>query len=82
MSRPERHEHHLRPLRVDELLEAHHLTHADAAVQLGYSRSYWSMLVNRHRRLSPSVRRCLRRHPVFATVPEDELWTRALRGGV
>ena len=81
MSRPESHEYRLNPLRIDDLLEEHHLTHADVAEQLGYSRSYWSMLVNRHRNLSPRMRRCLRRHPLFATIPEEELWTRTPRGG-
>ena len=76
MSRPESNAYHLNPLRIDALLEQYHLTHADVAEQLGYSRSYWSMLVNGHRGLSPRVRRCLRQHPIFRTVPEDKLWTR------
>lgn len=79
MSRTEAHDYRLHAMRVDELLEQHHLTHGDIAQQLGYSRSYWSLLVNGHRRLSPRVRRCLRSHPVFASIPEDELWSRTRR---
>lgn len=81
MPRPTLFDYRLNPLCIDDVLEHHHLTHADLAEQLGYSRSYWSMLVNGHRSLSPRVRRCLRRHPIFGTVPEDELWTRTPRGG-
>jgi transcriptional regulator with XRE-family HTH domain len=65
--------------RVDQLLEEHHLTHGELALQLGYSRSYWSLLLNGHRGLSPKVRRCLRGHAILATVSEEELWTRVPR---
>lgn len=79
MSRPEAHDYRLNAFRVDQLLEQHHLTHGEIAQQLGYSRSYWSLLINGHRGLSPMVRRCLRKHAVLGSVPEDELWTRTPR---
>ena len=79
MSRTEANVYRLNAFRVDQLLEEHHLTHGELAQQLGYSRSYWSLLVNGHRGLSPKVRRCLRKHSILASVPEDELWTRIPR---
>lgn len=82
MSRPESHQYRLNALRVDELLEQHHLTHGEVAQQLGYSRSYWSLLINGHRGLSPTVRRCLRRHTILGSIPEDQLWHRAPRAQV
>ena len=75
MSRVEANVYVLNAFQVDRLLEAHHLTHNEVATQLGFSRSYWSLLVNGHRGLSPRVRRCLRSHPVLGAVPESELWT-------
>jgi plasmid maintenance system antidote protein VapI len=80
MPRLETFDYFLNAHAVDELLERYHLTHADVAHQLGYSRSYWSELVNNHRRLSPRIRRCLRQHPVFGTLDEAALWTRQMRG--
>ena len=79
MSRPESHEYRLNAACIDELLERHHLAHAEIADTLGYSRAYWSMLVNGHRRLSPWMRQCLRKHPLLGQVPEDVLWTRTPR---
>lgn len=79
MSRPSNCNYFLNAHVVDELLERHHLTHADVAHQLGYSRSYWSELVNNHRSLSPRLRRCLRQHPIFGAVDEAVLWTRQPR---
>ena len=79
MPRPERNTYHLNAPRIDEVLETHHLTHADVAAAVGCSRSYWSMLLNGHRRLSPRMRRSLRGHPLFESIPEDELWTRTPR---
>jgi plasmid maintenance system antidote protein VapI len=79
MSRVETHVYVLNAFRVDQLLEEHHLTHGEVALQLGYSRSYWSLLVNGHRGLSPKVRRCLRKHALLGSIAEDDLWTRSLR---
>ena len=75
MPRRERNSYHLKPHNIDEVLEKHHLTHAEVAAQLGCSRSYWSMLLNGHRSLSPRMRRSLRGHPLFVGIPEEELWT-------
>jgi transcriptional regulator with XRE-family HTH domain len=57
-------------------LDAHHLTHADFARQLGISRSHWSQLFNGHRRATPRVRRALLRHPCLRGISEDALWER------
>lgn len=60
---------------VAERLEAAHVFHLDFADQIGISRSYFSLVLNGHRDLSPRVRRALLDHPLFAGVPEAELWT-------
>ena len=57
-------------------LDAHHLTHADFARQLGISRSHWSQLLNGHRRATARVRRALLRQPCLRGISEDALWDR------
>ena len=61
---------------IDRVLEDNDLHHSEFAFQLGFSRSYWSQLLNGHRRLSPRVRRALRGHPILRDVPVEALWTR------
>ena len=77
--RHESHDYFLIAETIDRILEDHDLHHADLAFQLGYSRSYWSQLVNGHRRLSPRIRRALRGHPLLRNLPTEVLWTRTPR---
>ena len=81
MARPEAHVYQLNAFRVDALLEQHHRTHGELAEELGISRTYWSLLLNGHRGLTPKLRRRLREHSVLGSIPESELWTRTPRGG-
>ena len=57
-------------------LDAHHLTHADFARQLGVSRSHWSQLLNGHRPATARVRRALLRQPCLRGIGEDAVWER------
>jgi transcriptional regulator with XRE-family HTH domain len=66
----------LRTPRIRELVDEHHLNHADVAARLGVSRAYWSALVNGRHALTPSVRRRILECEVFAGVAEAELWER------
>ena len=63
--------------RVRDLIEDRHMPHHALATELGISRAYWSLLLNRHRPLTKSVRRKILDCPVFAGVPEDVLWERS-----
>jgi transcriptional regulator with XRE-family HTH domain len=77
--RHESHDYFLNAHTIDRVLEENDLHHADLAFQLGFSRSYWSQLVNGHRRLSPRVRRALRGHPILRHQPVEALWSKQPR---
>jgi hypothetical protein len=64
----------LRTQTIEDVLDRHHLTHADFADHLGLSRSYWSQVVNRRRALSPAVRQCLIASRYLRGVAESALW--------
>lgn len=66
----------LRPSRVRDIVDEHHITHATVARRLGVSRAYWSQLINGKRALSPSIRRLILDCEIFAGVAESELWER------
>ena len=59
---------------VQAALDRHHLTHHQFAVHLGYSRSHWSGLVNRHRPLTPKVRQDLAKSKYLRDLDPDALW--------
>ena len=61
---------------IEVALDAHHLTHADFARQLGISRSHWSQLLNGHRPVMARVRRALLRQPCLRGIGEEALWER------
>jgi transcriptional regulator with XRE-family HTH domain len=56
------------------VLDQRHLNHQQLASQLGVSPSYWSLLFNNHRSLTPRLRRRLLRCPALRELSEDELW--------
>ena len=64
----------LRTAFVAGRLGAAHKAHKELAAELGLSRAYFSQLVNRHRHLTPRVRRALLDYPLFAGVAERDLW--------
>ncbi len=66
----------LRSDRIRAIIDAHHLTHAQAAQRLGFTRSYWSQLVNGRRPLAPTTRRRLLDSGLFVGHGEEELWER------
>ena len=66
----------LRSDRIRAIVDANHLTHAQVAQQLGFTRSYWSQLVNGRRPLAPTTRRRLLDSGVFANCVEEDLWER------
>ena len=77
MSRgPRKSRHILCPDRVCEIIDAHHLTLGEVAGLVGMSRSFWSQLLNNRRGVSPKMRTRIRACPVFAGVPDAELWQR------
>ncbi|MCK6502707.1 hypothetical protein L6R53_04805 [Myxococcota bacterium] len=65
---------YLRADTVQAALDRHHLTHMLFADHLGLSRSYWSQVFNRHRALSPDVRRDLLASRYLRGVSEADLW--------
>ena len=67
---------YLRSDRVRALIDRQHLTHAQVAERLGFTRSYWSQLLNGHRPLAPTTRRRLIDSGLFADCGEGELWER------
>lgn len=64
----------LRPARVALVIAQHHLCHEGFANELEISRQYWSQVFNRHRALSPKLRRALLRNDRLKGIPEAELW--------
>jgi transcriptional regulator with XRE-family HTH domain len=66
----------LRADRVRELADQRHLTHSEVAHRLGVSRAHWSLLLNRHRALTPTARRLILDSAIFDGVSERELWER------
>jgi hypothetical protein len=64
----------LRSQPVLAILDRYHLTHTALADALGLSKSHWSQLVNRHKPLTPSVRRALLDSRFLRGVPERELF--------
>ena len=64
----------LRPETIRRVLTRSHLTHQQIADHLGLSRGYWSRLYNRHRSLTPTLRRALLDSRYFAGLAEDDLW--------
>jgi hypothetical protein len=79
VSRTESNIYYLNVDTIERILEFNHINHAIFADGLGYSRGYWSMIVNKHRPLSPTVRKCLTRHALLKGTPETDLWTRVPR---
>ena len=67
----------LRPHVINDLLDRHHRNHRGFAGDLEISPGYWSQLLNRHRRLTPALRRKLLEHELVAAagLPEASLWT-------
>ena len=59
---------------IELALDSNHLTHRRFADHLGLSRSYWSQVLNRHRHLTPMVRRCLLGSRYLKGVEEHHLW--------
>jgi len=59
---------------IELALDRNHLTHRRFADHLGLSRSYWSQVLNRHRHLTPMVRRCLLGSRYLKGVDERLLW--------
>lgn len=47
-----------------------------AADELGVSRTYFNLLVNRRRPLTPQMRRRFLQSDIFGGVAEDQLWER------
>lgn len=64
----------LRPDTVQDILDRNHLSHLRFADHLGLSKSYWSQVFNRHRALSPEVRRDLLGSRYLRGIPEERLW--------
>lgn len=60
-----------------EVLDTHHRNHRGFAEDLGISPAYFSQLMNRRRRLTPSLRLRLLRHPLIKAsgLGESDLWT-------
>lgn len=56
------------------VLDEHHLTHAELADAVGVSRAYWSMLLHRHRPLSPQVRRKMLACTLLKSIEPTDLW--------
>jgi plasmid maintenance system antidote protein VapI len=79
MANREPHTYVLNAVVVDELLARHHLSHGEVARQLEICASYWSLLVNGHRRLTARMRHSLRAHKVLGSVDERALWTQSPR---
>jgi hypothetical protein len=65
---------YLRRDTVQDALDRAHLSHQRFADHLGLSRSYWSQVVNRHRPLSPDVRRDLLASRYLRGLTEAQLW--------
>lgn len=67
----------LRPEVIKDLLDRFHRNHRGFASDLEISSGYWSQLVNRHRPLSPEIRRRLLDHQLVrsAQLSEGDLWT-------
>ncbi len=59
---------------ISLLIERNHLCHEGFAQEIGISRSHWSLIYNRHQRLSPRARRKLLACPLLRGIPESELW--------
>ncbi len=66
----------LRPERIRAIIDQQHLTQAQVAERMGFTRSYWSQLLNGRRPLAPTTRRRLLDSGVFANCVEDDLWER------
>jgi hypothetical protein len=64
----------LRTDTIQDVLDRHHLSHLCFADHLGLSRSYWSQVFNRHRPLSPSLRRYLLASKYLKGFDESALW--------
>ena len=62
---------------IRDLLDRHHRSHRGFADDLLVSPGYWSQLLNRHRQLTPDLRRKLLDHQFVrqAGLGEAELWT-------
>jgi hypothetical protein len=71
----------LRTASVRDLLDRAHWSHHRTARHLGISSAYFSQLLNRHRALTPDMRHLFLSSPLFATVPETELWERVVGDG-
>lgn len=66
---------------VREAVDGQHLTHAHVAQRLGFSRAYWSQLVNRRRPLTATSRTLILSSGLFTGIAEDQLWERVPDGG-
>ena len=65
---------YLRPQAVQKALAFQHCPHAVAAKMLGLSASHWSRLANARVPVPASLRRRIVDSPLFAAIPEDEIW--------
>lgn len=59
---------------IRAILDGRHYSHQRAAQRLGVSRSYWSQLINGRRSLTPDMRARILECPLFAGLPEEQLW--------
>lgn len=64
----------LRQERLALIIAQHHLCQEGFAAELELSRQYWSELWNRHRPLSPKIRRALLQNERLKGIAESELW--------
>jgi len=67
----------LRPEVICDLLDRFHRSHRSFAGELDISPAYWSQVLNRHRRVTPKLRRKLLDNELIrnSQLSEDELWT-------
>jgi hypothetical protein len=65
---------YLRTDTIQDVLDRTHTSHLRFADHLGLSRSYWSPVFNRHRPLSPDVRRDLLASRYLRGLTEAQLW--------
>ncbi len=66
----------LRTSSVRDVLDRAHWSHHHTARHLGVSPAYFSQLLNRRRALTPDMRHLFLSSPLFASVPETDLWER------
>lgn len=59
---------------IQRILDTKHLTNTRFAERAGFSRSYWSQILNRHRPISREIRRRVLDSGVFDGHDEADLW--------